>query len=195
MVEERANGGEIKRTDVEEVLLELGSRKKLAQNYRENRKYVIGPELFDFYMLVMKISLISFAFSMGVVFVIEIIINSIAILDHFIGLIISIITVVPQIVGWVTIGFAIGDYFGGLKAEELSRGEAWKPSDLPAIPDPRGRIKRSESITGIIFYSICMMILAFNNEYFGIWFSGKVNSKTLFHYSTRKPIQAIYYLF
>ncbi|MBM7587788.1 hypothetical protein JOC86_004362 [Bacillus pakistanensis] len=179
MLEERVEGREVVDKDVEEVLLELGNPKHLAQKYRGTKKYLIGPEFFDAYILVLKIVLISTAVTMGVGFVIQIILDPISILNHFVEFIVSFVTVIPMAFGWTTFGFAIGEYFNSIHSKDLQMDKGWKVSDLAPIPNGKKQIKRGETITGIIFYVLFIVIMAFSSEYFGIWifhdeFSGVV---------------------
>ncbi|WP_404450627.1 hypothetical protein LG329_09735 [Virgibacillus necropolis] len=169
MLDERTQDKDATDKDVEEVLLELGNPKHLAQQYRGSKRYLIGPEFFDTYICVLKIVLCSIIISMGVIFAIEIILNPIAILDHFVGFIVSMVTTIPQAIGWVTIGFVLIDYFGGVKAEDLKIEKTWKPSDLSPIPNPKRQIKRSEPIVSIVFYVLVIMLFAFSSNYFGIY--------------------------
>lgn len=55
MLEERAQGGEANVVIVEAVLSELGHPSKLAAQYRETKRYLIGPELIDLYWVIMKV--------------------------------------------------------------------------------------------------------------------------------------------
>ena len=186
MLEERIQGGKRTNEDVEEVLMELGNPKHLAQKYRGTPKYLIGPEIFDSYILVLKIVIVSLAAVIGAGFIIKTILEPVSILDHFIELIVSLVTATPAAFGWTTLGFALGEYFGGLNAKDLSFEKEWKPVDLPPIPDGKRQIKRSEPMIGIGFYTFLIMVFAFSVEYFGVWifhdeFSGVIpflNSET-----------------
>lgn len=169
MLEERVQDGKIMDKDVEEVLMELGNPKHLAQKYRGTKKFLIGPEFFDVYILVLKIVLISTAVSLGGVFFIQIIIDPVLILGHFIDLIVSIVTVIPMAVGWTTFGFAMAENFNGIDPKDLQMDKEWKVSELAPIPDKKRQIKRGETITGIIFYVLFIVIFAFSSEYFGVW--------------------------
>lgn len=102
MLDERVDNREVNNKDVEEVLQNLGSPKQLAQKYRGSKKYLIGPEFYDSFILILKITLISVAAGMSIVFAIQIILDPIAILDHFVNYIVSLVTVIPQAIGWVT---------------------------------------------------------------------------------------------
>jgi hypothetical protein len=179
MLEERVQNGKVTDRDVEEVLMELGDPKHLAQKYRGTKKYLIGPEFFDAYILVLKIVLISTAVAIGVGFVIQIILDPISILDYFIDFIVSFVTAIPMAFGWTTFGFAIGEYFHNINPKSLQMDKEWKVSDLVPVPDEKRQIKRGETITGIVFYVLFIVIMAFSSEYFGIWifheeFSGVV---------------------
>lgn len=179
MLDERVQGGDITDKDVEEVLIELGNPKRLAQKYRGTKNYLIGPELYDSYILVLKIALISTAFAISVGFIIQVIIDPVSILDHFIEWIVSLVTGLPTALGWTTFGFAIADYYGEVNPRDLETGKDWKPSKLPPIPDKKRQIKQYEPITGIAFYTLIIAVFVFSNDYFGVWifhdeFSGVV---------------------
>ncbi|WP_164670805.1 HAAS signaling domain-containing protein [Virgibacillus doumboii] len=179
MLEERTQDGKFTDNDVEQVLTELGNPRRLAQKYRGTKKYLIGPEIFDSYILVLKIVLISVVAAVGIGFIIQIIMDPISILDHFIEFIISLVTAVPTAIGWTTLGFALGEHFGGIKPKDLQFDKEWSPSNLPPVPDKKRQIKRHEPIIGIAFYTLLIAIFAFSSEYFGVWifhdgFSGVV---------------------
>jgi len=168
MLDERVGHGDLKDSVVEEVLLELGNPRELADKYRGTKKYLIGPELFDTYVYILKIILAIVGASIGVGFVIQTILNPVSILDYFIDMIVSLVTALPMAFGWTTFGFAMGELFGGIQQKDLI-GKEWIPSDLSPIPDEKRQIKRGDSIVGIIFYSIFLVFLAFSSDYFGFW--------------------------
>lgn len=168
MVEERVGSRERTKKDVEAVLLELGNPRELANQYRGTKRFLIGPEIFDSYLLVLKIVLISVSAAIGIGFLIQMILDPFSILDYFIDMIVSIVTALPMAFGWTTFGFAVVEYFGGIKEQDLF-GKVWKLTDLPSVPDEKRQIKRSESITGIIFHAILLVIFVFSSEYFGLW--------------------------
>lgn len=170
MLEDRVQNREAVDADVESVLLELGHPRTLAQKYRGSKKYVIGPELYDSYMMVLKIGLISVVAVSSAVFVIKVILNPVEILDYFISYIVSFFTwIIPTVFGWTTLGFTIAEHFSAGELKHINLDKGWKPSDLPPVPGPKRQIKRSESIAGMIFYMLAMVFLTFSNEYFGIW--------------------------
>ena len=55
---------------VEEVLIELGRPSKLAAKYRGNKRFLIGPEMFDTYFLVLKIVLGATALGLAIAIII-----------------------------------------------------------------------------------------------------------------------------
>lgn len=186
MLDERLQDRDVKEEDVEEVLLELGHPRSLARKYRSARKYLICPELYDLYMLVLKIGLISAVSVFTTIFVIQVILNPMNVLDYFVNYIVSFFTSsIPMVIGWTTLGFALAEYFS---AGKLDLDKGWKPSNLAPVPDPNRQIKRSEPIAGIIFYVLIIVFLAFSNDYFGIWlfqdgeFSGIVKECLKFMY-------------
>ncbi|SFE03652.1 hypothetical protein SAMN05216238_107149 [Lentibacillus persicus] len=170
MLDERRQNRHVTEADVEDVLLGLGHPRNLARKYRGNNKYLIGPELYDLYILVLKIGLISVVIGFSAVFVIQVILNPVNILDYFINYIVSYFTtIIPMVIGWTTFGFAFVEYFSAGKLEKINIDKEWKPSDLAPIPDQGRQIKRSETIIGITFYVLIIMFLAFSSDYFGIW--------------------------
>ncbi|WP_010098333.1 HAAS signaling domain-containing protein [Ornithinibacillus scapharcae] len=170
MLEERVgDGGNNTDKMVEEVLMELGSPRTMAHKYRGSKSYLIGPELYESFILVLKIVLISVGITLVGAFAIKTVINPVEILDHFIEFIVSTVTAIPQALGWVTLGFALGEYYGGFKAGDLKLDKNWMPSMLPPIPHPKKTIKRSEPIIAIVFYVILMGMFGFSSNYFGIF--------------------------
>lgn len=168
MLEEKTQGGAVTQRDIEAVLMELGSPKELAERYRGTKKHLIGPELFDSYLLVLKIVLVTAAIVVASVFVIQIIFDPTAILEHFIDFIISVVTGLPTAFGWTTIWFAIIERFSNITEKDLKFDEDWTPKDLPAIPQ-KGNIPRSEPIVGIIIYTVLLLFFTFSSNYFGVW--------------------------
>ncbi|MFD2044174.1 hypothetical protein ACFSTA_09790 [Ornithinibacillus salinisoli] len=170
MVEERKNGNENTEEIIEEVLIELGSPRELAQKYRGTKRYLIGPEIFDAYLCVLKIVLIALSASMGIVFMIRTILNPIAILDHFIDTIVtSIVTSFPSAFAWVTLIFVMVEISGNVKEKNIKLDKDWVPSDLSPIPDPKREIKLVEPILGIVFFVFIMALFLFSNDYFGLY--------------------------
>ncbi|SHF70407.1 HAAS signaling domain-containing protein [Ornithinibacillus halophilus] len=169
MVEERTQEGVSTDEIVEEVLMELGSPKQLADKYRGSKRYLIGPDYFESYFSINKIVLLAVSIALGVVFAIETIINPLEILDHFIGLIVSIFTIVPSSIGWITIVFVLIEHLGVIKGEDVNLEKDWHPSNLPPVPNEKKQIKQSEPIFGIIFLIFLIVAFTVSNQYIGVY--------------------------
>lgn len=170
MLEEYTQGKSVSQSDVEEILLKLGNPKELADKYRGTKKYLIGPEIFDTFLLVLKIVLISLVSVTSVIFLIEIMFKPESILEFFVDYLIDMINGLPMAFGWTTFAFFIVQYFAEKEiSNELKKNNSWAPTDLPPVPDPKGRIKRSEPIVGIVFYTLFIGYLISARELFGVW--------------------------
>ncbi len=170
MLEDRSGKNHYTESDIEEVLLELGRPKELADKYRSTKKYLIGPELFDSYLYILKVILAVVGISIGVGFAIQVVINPVNILDHFVDMIVSAVTALPMAFGWTTFGFAMGELMGNVKKEDLQwEKEEWKPTNLPPIPVEHSRVKRGEAVTSIIFYAFFIVLFSFSSDYLGVW--------------------------
>ena len=169
MLDERVEKNDVTDQDVEEVLLELGNPRNLARKYRDDKKYIIGPDLHDLYMLVLKTVLISIVIIFSAIFVIQVLLNPINIVDYFTNYIVSFITSIPISIGWITLGFGLIEYFSWGSVTKLTITKDWKPSQLKPVPDANENGKRNESISGVVFYIIGLVSLAFSNEYLGVW--------------------------
>src|SRR5699024_95774 len=101
-------------------------------------------------------------------FIAQTIAEPLKVIEFFVEMIVSLVTGLPMAFGWTTFGFVLVDLFGGLQEKDII-GREWAPSHLPAIPDEKKQIKRSESIAGIIFYTVILVFLSFSNDYFGFW--------------------------
>src|SRR5690625_21655 len=169
MLEERNKEGNITEEHVNDVLVELGSPGKMAERYRGTKRYVIGPEIYDLFMIVLKISLVSYIAVQTVISFIQMVMTPVEILNIFIDFIVSIVITIPIIIGWVTLAFGIVQHFAPDSLGKIQLEKDWSPASLPLVPDHRRQINRKEAIVGIIFYVLFIIALAFNSEYFGIW--------------------------
>jgi hypothetical protein len=58
MLADRTKGATPRKEDVEAVLKELGRPTALAAKYRGSKQYLIGPDYFDLYMMIVRIVVI-----------------------------------------------------------------------------------------------------------------------------------------
>jgi len=168
MLDDRLQGRAPSRKDVEEVLQELGNPRLLADQYRGYKRYLISPEMFPFYLTVMKIVLASIGLGMFVAFCVQSIMNPASVLDHFVNSLVTFLNGCLQGFAWVTIIFGLIEY-AGVKKDVLNRSVAWKPADLPELPDHQSQIKRSDPIASIIFTILFAVLISFSFDLLGIW--------------------------
>lgn len=149
MLTDRTKGGPPKKEDAEAVLKELGRPTALAAKYRGSKQYLIGPDYFDLYMMILKIVMIAApcatAFAQIIGYATNPPLNVLEAIGMFFG---SIIAAAIQAFAIITFIFAIIDRYAD-KKEKI--GEDWKPSDLPPVPAVKAVIHRSEPIAGIVF--------------------------------------------
>ncbi|BCB03620.1 HAAS signaling domain-containing protein [Bacillus sp. KH172YL63] len=163
MLEERGD------EEVKEVLLELGSPREMADQYRGTGRYLISPTLFQHYTSVLKIVLGSILIALCTVFIVETILEPVRIIHHLFGLMGSIFGVCLQTFAWITIVFAFLEYKQVIP-EDMKRGQnkAWKPEDLPPIPTKQKKIKRGEVLTGLIFSIVILIAFVSSTEFLGV---------------------------
>lgn len=171
MLEEQLQGREATDEDVQQVLAELGDPREMANRYRDAKQYLIGPELFSSYLSVLKIVIIAVSIAFAVLFCIESLLEPRTIAELFIDHLLGLIIAYFQAFTWVTIIFALIEFYTIRKgrSHKLSGSGAWKPSDLPQLPDHLTEIKRSGPIASIIFYTIAAGIILLSIEHIGVW--------------------------
>ncbi|WP_018754248.1 HAAS signaling domain-containing protein [Paenibacillus terrigena] len=163
MLEERISTSQASEEDVESVLLELGSPNELASKYRGYERYFIGPMLIDAYLTTLKIVLTSIIIGLTAFFIIDTFLSHSERLEPVTSYLISLVSGAAQGFFWVTVVFAWMDYRQRLNsAGSGSRNKAWRPSDLPRIPDAKMKIKKRRPILGI-FFTIVVMVLCINS--------------------------------
>lgn len=171
MINERTNGGAAVEADVEAVLLELGDPVKLADKYRGTPRYLIGPDFYHIYLLVLKIVLIAVGFGITVAFAVDVIVeqqgNAFHVIGDYIG---SFISALFGAFAWVTIIFALNEHYGNniRKLGKLNK-DTWKPSSLPKIPARSQLIKPIDPILGIVFGVFFLILFNISNQLIGIY--------------------------
>jgi len=162
--------------EIEAVLLELGPPAELAAKYRGRSRYLIGPELFDSYVRVLKVVGVAIVIAMSVVLILERSLNGDSGTETFGSLITewmgSIVEAGFQGFVWVTVIFGLLEY-KGIKEAGLasSKKKSWKPSDLAPIPESQLQIKKSEPVFSIIFTVLFATVLIHSPEWLGVYLS------------------------
>jgi hypothetical protein len=169
MLEARIQGHEATEKEVEQVLVELGSPSALADKYRGHKLYLISPEGYPFYSMIVKIVIGSIALAMLVVFVIETIATPPQALDHFVSFLTATFSAEIQAFAWVTIIYGLIDRARIQKGEPIDADHEWKISDLPQLPEDEVAIKRGDPIAGIIFTVIFAVLIVSATQLFGLW--------------------------
>lgn len=157
MLMDRTKGAPPRKEDAEAVLKELGRPTALAAKYRGSKQYLIGPDYFDLYMMILKIVVIvapcAVAFAQMIGYAVKPPQNVLEAIGLFFGIVIS---AAVNVFALLTFIFAVIERFGDKNEKWMS--ENWKPSDLPPIPAVKAVIHRSEPIVGIVFTIFALAI-------------------------------------
>ncbi len=155
--------------DVEAVLIELGDPAQLAKRYRAKETYLIGPETYDTYLMVLKIVLAAVAFGITLAMTISYFVEPPqSIIELLAGYFGSIFNALLQVFAWVTVIFAIIEY-KNVPINREFKDEHWSPSDLPELPDRNLVIKLSEPIFGLLFAALAVIIFNTAEHLIGIY--------------------------
>lgn len=178
MLAERCGDRTPEKADIEAILKELGEPSKLAGKYRDEKSYLIGPELFHTYLLVLKIVMTVVIFGVALGKSISLFVNPPLNIAQGLGeLIAAVISGAFQSFTWVTVIFAANERFAFNKKAGLEEKD-WSPSDLQQIPKKEALIKPSEAIVGIIFAVLFIVLFNFASGLIGAYYfeGGKVVS-------------------
>lgn len=159
LIEEMASDRRDQDDPVRSVLLEMGNPSDLADRYRGEERHLIGPRIYDFYILVLKI--VGFAVSLGL-FISLVIGFAIKAPDSFgdalgqtLG---TLFSAYAQAFAWITVSFVIMERF---HARRKGKDDpfCWDLDDLPAVPERSAIIPRSEPIVSLVFLVIFFAVL------------------------------------
>lgn len=164
-------------SDVRIVLEKLGSPIKLANEYRDNKRYLIGPELYDNYISVLKI----------VVSILAVVLAGIALFEGFvtnpvkgellgnsIGILVNVITYSIQgmIQGflWVTLVFVILERVGIKEGKISGLNKRWTIDDLPVSPViSKRKISLFETVFSMISIVTFTALIYFKPEFIALY--------------------------
>jgi hypothetical protein len=163
-------------TKVEKVLLELGDPAVLAENYRESKRYLIGPGNYDNYILTLKIVLgavflgISVAIGVGSIFSEQQ--NAAGIFKDYIT---TLFSGLLQGFAWVTAVFTVAERRGiNLTAHGGTTGEVWSIAKLPEIPEKEAVISPVETIFTILVTVLFITVLYLSPQIFGVYIADNI---------------------
>lgn len=151
------------------LLLDYGSPNKVAATY-QTHPYLIGPEMFPTYSLVMKIVLFAVALGLTIATIIALITSSMTgpdllrELGEFVG---SLVTAMAAAFGNVTLVFAILER--ALPPFDLDgEEEEWSPAELSKAKGPN-HVSRGDMIASLVFTAIVLILLNFYPHILGAW--------------------------
>jgi len=157
--------GEPSQEDEVQLLKEFGPPNKVAASYWPQGQYLIGPNLFPLFRMVVAITLIVFL-------IVQLVLLGIAVIfDQEVLTLLSVLDIFSEMVGSVftafgiiVIVFAILQRFD-VKPEEDD--DEWDPRDLPEI-EPRDTINRTGTVVEITFSLVVLAILFFLPDKIGV---------------------------
>lgn len=177
MLEERKQGQEATREEVISLLKEYGTPAQVAATYNEHN-YVVGPELFELYIMVLKIVALAVGIGLTIAYVVDLVANS----DQ-ISRIWPVLAIIPQVVsamiyvfGMVTLIFFILQF--ALKKEDLKEmhpEEEWNPESLPEKIGDKDRVSLPGLIVGCVFILFALLIFNMGDFNTGILHRGNVD--------------------
>ncbi|MDF2537313.1 MAG: hypothetical protein K0S76_334 [Herbinix sp.] len=191
--------------DVYQVLEELGSPWKLANEYNPKKRYLIGPGYYDKYISVLKM----------VIGICVSVFAGIAILDWAIespsgGSVNNLIVLSSKLISamfegaiqgalWVTLVFFILERTG-VDAGHLSfYNSKWTPEDLPVLPpNNKRKISRGETIFSMFFTILFVALICVKPQLIAIYDKGddgNMDAISLFDIERLQSYMIIFFLF
>lgn len=170
MLADRVGEDEGSSDDMEAILIELGDPNELADRYREKKQYLVGPENYDTYMLVLKIVLAAVAFGITLALTIGSIfdppVSFTEVIGGYFG---ALLNALFQAFAWVTVVFAIFEHYNFAVGKEFKDKE-WTPAELPMLPVKEAEIKPIEAIIGIVFAILALILFNMYDHLIAIYF-------------------------
>src|SRR5690349_8499739 len=136
-----------------ELLREYGSPQKVAETYNPH-PYLIGPRIFPFFIMILKITIFGIVVGLSVVTIIQLI-TEIAGMDHdYVKIVLqgfsNIISTSIAASGYVVLTFAIIERFVPDFKIDIQHEQKWDPALLAKEPAPHA-VKRGDLIAEIVF--------------------------------------------
>jgi hypothetical protein len=171
MLEDRsqAEGREADEAMTLAVLKEMGEPEKVAAGYLPE-KYLIGPQIYPLFMLVLKIVLLVLAGVALFGLVVSIgkeAMQPLDVLKMSGKAFLDYTSTALQALGNIVLVFAIIQWAWPKVKVDLHDGE-WNPRELEPVEDPL-RVNRFEMLWNIIFALIGLLLFNFYSEYVGIY--------------------------
>lgn len=168
MLEAKTQGNTPTKEDILAVLKELGNPSILAKEYRDSRGYLISPELFPAYLLVLKIVIGATLFGMCIATILDLITSYQNLWYSYIGTWISdMLGSTGMAFAFVTLLFAIFER-KGMDLKDLL--PEWEVEELPPVPVKEAIIPIGEPIAGIIFTILGMVLFTSTPQLIGVYY-------------------------
>lgn len=150
-----------------ELLQEYGAPRQVAATY-QTHPYLIGPQMFPLYTLILKIVLFSATLGLSIAAFISVIVsNSPDILRELGEFAAGLLNALVAAFGYVTLTFAILERT--ISVSEFEDKEEWTPAELTKEPAPN-QVKVSDRIASIVFTVAALVLLNFYPQVVGIGF-------------------------
>lgn len=183
MLEARTAGDTATKEDILAVFNELGNPSELAEKYRDTSGYLISPEIFPIYLFVLKIVIGATLFGVCVATVLELITSKSDIwysyIGHWIG---EMISSVGMAFASMTALFAIFEW-KGVNLKNLMPD--WNAEELPPVPVKKAIIPIRDSVAGIIFCILVMVIFTTAPQLLAVYYiDSELTAISLFNMDT-----------
>lgn len=170
MLEERVGGRVAVAKDIDVVLTELGRPSAFSAKASGQEQYLIGPDLFPKYKTVLMIVLLAVAFGITVAMAVLGGLGSFTgVLDFLFSWVSSLVSAVITGGAVVTLVFALAQWRGGALRDGILH-TPWSPANLPSLPQNGERIPRWESVFGIVFGVLAMLLFVLFPQLIGGFF-------------------------
>jgi hypothetical protein len=167
-LEERAGDKEPTVEMAAKMLIEYGKPETMAARYQPER-YLIGPQLFPFYRMVILIVFAAVAFGLLISFGIAFVASG---MENILSTVWSYLSAILQggisAFAITTIIFAVIERVSSHKFDTDDESE-WDPYDLESVKEnDRSRIKKPELVAGIVFYLFIIVLFNFYPHWIGM---------------------------
>jgi hypothetical protein len=154
-----------------ELLKEYGAPDKVAATYNPH-PYLIGPRMFPFFIMVLKIVIFGVFIGLTVVTIIQIVTEVPTMVNELLSIIgggiARIISTAIAAFGYVVLSFAIIERFVPASEFKMDEEKEWDPASLLKEPEPTD-VKQWEPILTIVFTFIVLSIFNFNRQLIGLY--------------------------